>query len=177
VFRWSTIATIALVSAYTLASIIIGIVPCRGADSFIWPRPNSSSCVNVLQVFLAFSPTNILSDLLILFLPIPVIVHHLRLPKRQKFAIFITLGFSGFLVFLDITRIVLLQQSLNSHGEQTDYTYTAARPIMIMVVWYPSCNSTPTLLSITIDQRQSICRSCLCASTEPTRYALRTSAA
>lgn len=90
--------------------------------------------MNVLQVFSAFSPTNILSDLLILFLPIPVIVHDLRLPRKQKWAIFITLGFSGFLVFLDITRIVLLQQSLKNNNMQMDYTYNAARPIMITVV-------------------------------------------
>jgi len=87
-----------------------------------------------MQVYLAFSPTHILSDLLILFLPIPVIVHDLRLPQRQKLLIFMTLGFSGLLVILDITRIVLLQQNLRNAATKFDYTYTAARVIMIMVV-------------------------------------------
>lgn len=143
VFRWSTICTIALVSLSTTAEVLLCLLPCRPiAHSYVWPRPADSKCVNSITVYLVcsiascdtamafrtisnatqgFSPTNILSNLLILLLPVPIIIHELRIPRKQKLIIFLTLGFSGFIAILDIARIVLLQVGMASQEASKEF--------------------------------------------------------
>jgi hypothetical protein len=119
----------------TIATVFTTAFPCRRISAvFATPEEFASQCSNPITTFIGFSPLNILTDLLILFLPIPVIVKQLRLPRRQKFVLYLTLAFSGCLVLLDIARIVLLQRADALLERKMDFTYHGAPSFVVSVV-------------------------------------------
>ncbi|TIA60466.1 hypothetical protein D6C83_03244 [Aureobasidium pullulans] len=61
-------------------------------------------------VYLSSAPVNIITDLAILFLPMPILTS-MRLPKKQKTILVITFGFGLFVAIVDIVRIAYLQSA------------------------------------------------------------------
>jgi fucose permease len=109
VFRWATIATMVVVNVGGLALTILNIVQCRPVNA-AWasPVPASASCTNIVTIYLSSAPLNIITDMAIFFLPLPVLTS-MRLPKRQKWVLVITFGFGIFVAVVDVIRIAYLQ--------------------------------------------------------------------
>ncbi|KAF1839291.1 MFS monosaccharide transporter-like protein [Decorospora gaudefroyi] len=111
VFRWATIATLIVVNVGGLALTILNILQCRPVDA-AWasPVPDSAHCTNIVTIYLSSAPLNIITDLAILFLPMPILTG-MRLPKKQKVILVLTFGFGVFVAVVDVIRIAYLQEA------------------------------------------------------------------
>ncbi|KAH4412447.1 hypothetical protein HBI25_054950 [Parastagonospora nodorum] len=111
VFRWATIATLVVVNVGGLALTILNIAQCRPvAAAWASTVPASASCTNVVTIYLSSAPLNIITDLAIFFLPMPILTS-MRLPKKQKIILVITFGFGVFVAVVDVIRIAYLQNA------------------------------------------------------------------
>ncbi|KAL6158844.1 hypothetical protein ACJBU6_02944 [Exserohilum turcicum] len=111
VFRWATIATLVVVNVGGLALTILNILQCRPVSA-AWasPVPSSAHCTNIVTIYLSSAPLNIITDLAILFLPMPILTS-MRLPKKQKMILVVTFGFGIFVAVVDVVRIAYLQEA------------------------------------------------------------------
>lgn len=111
VFRWATIATLVVVNVGGLALTILNILQCRPVTA-AWtsPVPATATCTNIVTIYLSSAPLNIITDLAILFLPMPILTS-MRLPKKQKIILVITFGFGIFVAVVDVVRIAYLQDA------------------------------------------------------------------
>ncbi|KAF1849826.1 MFS monosaccharide transporter-like protein [Cucurbitaria berberidis CBS 394.84] len=126
VFRWATIATLIVVNVGGLALTILNILQCRPVNA-AWAShvPSSASCTNIVTIYLSSAPLNIITDLAIFFLPMPILTS-MRLPKKQKIILVITFGFGIFVAAVDVVRIAYLQdaqrETLNTAASQKSVT-------------------------------------------------------
>lgn len=111
IFRWATISTLVVVNAGGLALTILNIVQCRPVSAaWMVPVPATAHCTNIVTIYLSSAPLNIITDLAILFLPMPILTS-MRLPKKQKIILVITFGFGIFVAIVDVVRIAYLQDA------------------------------------------------------------------
>src|SRR5450755_1490382 len=90
VFRWATIVTLVVVDGAGLALTFLYIFQCRPVGVvFKDPIPSNAHCTDIVTLYLCSAPVNIITDLAILFLPIPVLTG-MRLPRRQKIILVVT---------------------------------------------------------------------------------------
>ncbi|KAF3760728.1 MFS general substrate transporter [Cryphonectria parasitica EP155] len=81
------------------------------AASFSTTYSGQPKCIPLLTEFICSAPVNIVTDLAILALPIPVLTG-MRLPKRQKYILVITFSLGIFVTIVDVVRIYYLQQAI-----------------------------------------------------------------
>lgn len=111
VFRGLTIATTVVVNAAGLALTFVNIFPCRPiAALFEDPIPAHATCTDIVTLYLSSAPVNIITDLAILVLPMPILTS-LRLPRKQKIILLITFSFGVFVAVVDVVRIAYLQSA------------------------------------------------------------------
>lgn len=111
IFRWATISTLVVVNVGGLALTILNIVQCRPISAaWMYPVPATAHCTNIVTIYLSSAPLNIITDLAILFLPMPILTS-MRLPKKQKIILVITFGFGIFVAIVDVVRIAYLQDA------------------------------------------------------------------
>jgi hypothetical protein len=87
--RWykvSVWATMALVGCYSIGLFFSLVFACTPIESN-WDLTITGHCVNRPSLYIATAVTNILSDLIIFALPIPMIVK-LKITRRQKYGLF-----------------------------------------------------------------------------------------
>lgn len=110
-FRWATIATLAVVNMAGLALTLLNIFQCRPAGAaFASPTPKSSHCTDIVTVYLSSAPVNIITDLALLFLPMPILTA-MRLPRNEKIILIVTFSFGAFVAVVDVVRIAYLQSA------------------------------------------------------------------
>jgi len=145
-FKWTTIGTLVVVNVAGLALTLMNIFQCRPLTViFVDPKPSYAQCVDIMTLFISSAPVNIITDLLILLLPMPVL-KSIRLPRKQKLILYITFGFGVFVTAIDVVRIYALQQGIdtrvghfqagnNTSGssrnrDETDFSWYAALSFM-----------------------------------------------
>ncbi|WWD05129.1 hypothetical protein V865_003201 [Kwoniella europaea PYCC6329] len=139
-FRYGTYATMLIVSLAGIVGTFIAIFQCRPinaawkTDDETGQSDDSGQCIDVIALFLSTAPINILTDLAILLLPLPILTG-LRMEMRQKVALIATFCVGGFVTVVDVVRIAYLQQALRAerlfgdHGQLNantqfgDYTF------------------------------------------------------
>lgn len=110
-FRWATIATLFVVNAAGIALTLVTIFQCTPVGAaFRYPVPAVYHCTDIITIYLSSAPVNIITDLAILFLPMPILTS-MRLPRKQKTILVITFGFGLFVAIVDIVRIAYLQSA------------------------------------------------------------------
>ena len=83
VFRQATIATLIVVNVGGFILTVLNIVQCRPLH-FVFEYPlQPTKCTDILRLYFSAAPLNIITDLAIFSLPIPILTG-LRLPRRQK---------------------------------------------------------------------------------------------
>lgn len=111
VFRGFTIATLVVVNAAGAALTALNIFQCHPADAvFKDPQPSSATCTDIVTLYLSSAPVNIITDLAIFFLPMPVLTG-MRLPQKQKIILIITFSFGVFVAVVDVVRVAYLQSA------------------------------------------------------------------
>ncbi|KAM3549332.1 hypothetical protein MY1884_008784 [Beauveria asiatica] len=122
----------------------------------------SAKCIPLLTEFICAAPVNILTDLAILALPIPVLTG-MRLPPRQKTILILTFAIGIFVTIVDVIRIYYLQQAIGSNtghrgndsrfGAHADFAYNASLSLMWSVVEVNvgiACACIPTLKPLVV---------------------------
>ncbi|MCJ1431924.1 hypothetical protein MMC27_001280 [Xylographa pallens] len=111
IFRWMTLANLIVVNVAGLALTLLNIFQCSpvGAAFKEAASPNAI-CIDVVTIYLSSAPVNIITDLAILFLPMPILTA-MRLPRRQHIILILTFSFGAFATAVDVVRISYLQSA------------------------------------------------------------------
>ncbi|KAJ5907884.1 hypothetical protein N7495_000566 [Penicillium taxi] len=110
-FRWANYVTIAVVNVAGFSLTMINVFQCRPISaSFLASAHPHAHCIDILTLYLSSSPVNIVTDLAILFLPMPLLTE-MRLPRKQKIILVVTFSFGFFVAVVDVIRIAYLQDA------------------------------------------------------------------
>ncbi|WRT66766.1 uncharacterized protein IL334_003729 [Kwoniella shivajii] len=109
-FRYGTYATMTIVTLSGVVCTFLAVFQCRPVRS-AWHSREEGVCIDMIALFLSTAPINILTDLAILLLPLPILTG-LRMEMRQKVALIATFCVGGFVTIVDVVRIAYLQQAL-----------------------------------------------------------------
>jgi hypothetical protein len=91
--RRITVVTAVLVMLWTIATVILGLLACLPVPSFWDPAAYPDHyCMPILPGWYSNSAVNILSDVVIFSLPIPVL-WKLQMPKSQRISLIAIFGF------------------------------------------------------------------------------------
>ncbi|OAA69092.1 hypothetical protein ISF_03467 [Cordyceps fumosorosea ARSEF 2679] len=116
-FRAAAFATLAIIIAASIGSIcatIFQCVPVAGA----WNHSIEARCINSGQFWVAYAVMNILTDVMVLLLPIPVI-KNLSLGRRDKAMLYGLFLLGGFVTITSILRTTSVQYSLTNRADIT----------------------------------------------------------
>ena len=117
-FKWACLGTLFVVNAGGIALSLFTVFQCRPVGAaFAYPTPSSANCTDIVTIYLSSAPLNIITDLAILFLPMPILTA-MRLPRKQKIILVITFSFGAFVAAVDVIRIVYLQSAASMRLEE-----------------------------------------------------------
>jgi fucose permease len=155
--RIASYVTLAVVNIAGIVLTFIDVFQCKPIGAVFDGSGSTAQCIPLVTLFLASAPVNIITDLAILVLPIPVLTG-MRLPQKQKTILVVTFALGIFVAVVDVIRIYYLQQasvnedrSLSSAGTiggQTDFAWYASLSLMWSAVEVNTgiiCASIPTL--------------------------------
>ena len=126
IFRWATYTTLVVVNAAGLALTLLNIFQCHPIGAaFVESPPTTAICTDIVTLYLSSAPVNIITDLAMLFLPMPVLTE-LRLPKKQKIILVITFSFGIFVTVVDVVRIAYLQGAFQIRLQEVGQSNAAA---------------------------------------------------
>jgi hypothetical protein len=154
IFKWATLATLAVVNLAGLALTFLNVFQCSPVSAaFKTPVPDTDHCQYIVVLYLSSAPVNIITDLAILFLPMPILTG-MRLPRKQKIILIITFGFGFFVAVVDVIRIVYLQDAATARlagvqGSSGSDTGTKARNTDD-VPWYSSLSYMWSAVEVTV---------------------------
>lgn len=146
IFRWACWTTLFFVNAGGFALTMVTVFQCTPISAlFKTVTPADARCTDILTIYLASIPLNIITDFALLFLPMPILTS-MRLPRKQKLILVVTFSFGLLSIVVDIVRVSYLQgasemritqiQDINSeHGnlrtdEATDSSFNLAFSFM-----------------------------------------------
>jgi len=114
VFKWCNWLTLAVVNIAGLALTLYTIFQCTPvAAGYQYPTPSTAQCTDIVTLYLSSAPVNIITDLAILFLPMPILTG-MRLPRKQKMILVVTFSCGAFVAVVDVIRIAYLQNAAQS---------------------------------------------------------------
>ncbi|PNY26354.1 L-fucose-proton symporter [Tolypocladium capitatum] len=160
VLRYVSWATLVVVNVAGLVLTFMNIFQCRPVRAAWTSRLiGNTSCIPLLTEFICAAPVNIVTDLAILALPIPVLTG-MRLPSRQKTILVLTFTLGVFVTIVDVVRIYYLQRAITDvptgisanpesrFGGQADFAWNASLSLMWSAVEVNvgmTCACVPTL--------------------------------
>lgn len=115
ILRYASYATLAVVSIAGIVLTFLGLFQCKPISAG-WTDHVEGQCIDVVAMYLASAPINILTDLSILCLPLPILTG-LRMEFKQKVALVCTFVVGGFVAIVDVVRILYLQNALRETRE------------------------------------------------------------
>ena len=125
-------ATLTVVNVAGLALTLLNILQCRPLGAaFEDPIEPAAKCIDIVTLYLSSAPVNIITDLAILFLPMPILTG-MRLPRNEKIILIITFSFGAFVAVIDVVRIAYLesaalarlQNTAGSAASNAEYDYS-----------------------------------------------------
>ncbi|KAL8766912.1 MAG: hypothetical protein Q9194_006138 [Teloschistes cf. exilis] len=137
IFKWATIATLAVVNVAGTALTFLNIFQCRPVKGG-FHQSTSASCIDIIALYLSSAPINIITDLALLLLPMPILTA-MRLPRNEKLILIVTFSFGFFVAAVDVVRIAYLQSASVSRVEhdgnsslanQRDFSWIASLSFM-----------------------------------------------
>lgn len=139
VFRWTTVSTLVVVNTAGAALTLLNIFQCRPVGAaFDFPLPSDDKCIDIVTLYLSSAPVNIITDLALLFLPMPILTG-MKLPRNEKLILIVTFSFGAFVAVIDVVRIAYLQSAslaqLQKHtgsdvGSARDFSWIASLSFM-----------------------------------------------
>lgn len=165
VLRIASWIVLAIVNIAGTVLTLLNIFQCRPVvAAFSYSYSGQAQCIPLLTEFICSAPVNIITDLAILALPIPVLTG-MNLPRRQKYILVATFSLGIFLTIVDVVRIYYLQQAITLaptttvsdptaiFGDSPDFAWNASLSLMwsaIEVNMGMICACIPTLKPLII---------------------------
>lgn len=112
-FRVAIWVTIAIITMYTLGICIPLIFSCKPISMNWDPYITEGTCLNRPTLYILTAATNIISDLILFVLPIPMVIK-LQIPTRQKIGLVGIFGVGSLTVITSIVRVAILPQLLTN---------------------------------------------------------------
>ncbi|OQE81609.1 hypothetical protein PENNAL_c0040G02285 [Penicillium nalgiovense] len=120
--RWPLYFSMAIIISYFVAVVVTVAAACRPA-SYFWQQytdPTAEgTCIDVRQFFLANGIAAVVIDVMILFVPTPII-WKLQMPKSQRVAVTSILLLGGFVCVAGIVRVIFLHK--HTHSDDPSWT-------------------------------------------------------
>ncbi|KAI1750785.1 major facilitator superfamily domain-containing protein [Xylaria castorea] len=110
VLRLASWAVLVIVNLAGTVLTLLNIFQCDPVEAGFNRSPGK--CIPLLTEFICSAPVNIVTDLAILALPLPVLTS-MRLPPRQKIILIMTFAVGIFVSIVDVIRIYYLQKAIN----------------------------------------------------------------
>lgn len=111
IFKWATIATLVVVNVAGAALTFLNIFQCHPVGGGLHePLPPNLKCIDIIALYLSSAPINIITDLALLMLPMPILTA-MRLPRNEKLILIVTFSFGAFVAAVDVVRIAYLQSA------------------------------------------------------------------
>jgi len=138
ILRIASYVTLAIVNIAGVVLTFLNAFQCSPVSAAYDPTQtnSNSTCISIVTLYLCSAPVNIITDLAILVLPIPVLTG-MRLPQRQKTVLVVTFALGIFVTIVDVVRIYYLQQAADNAaiaqtrlGSGTDFAYNASIALM-----------------------------------------------
>ncbi|KAI9829281.1 MAG: hypothetical protein M1826_005745 [Phylliscum demangeonii] len=121
--------TVLVVGGYVIllgiASVLVAIFKCKGVRDG-WKTAGSGQCIDELTFFVATAALNLVADVVVLILPMPV-VWRLQMLRKQKLALTAIFALGGCACGFAAIRLVLLAQLIPSRNA-TDVTWFLVDP-------------------------------------------------
>lgn len=112
ILRIASWVVLAIVNIAGVVLTFLNIFQCNPVIAAFSLYRYQAQCIPLLTEFICSAPVNIVTDLAILALPIPVLTG-MRLPKRQKYILVFTFSLGIFVTIVDVVRIYYLQQAIS----------------------------------------------------------------
>jgi fucose permease len=112
VLRIASWVVLGIVNTAGVVLTFLNIFQCNPVIAAFSLYRYQAQCIPLLTEFICSAPVNIVTDLAILALPIPVLTG-MRLPKRQKYILVLTFSLGIFVTIVDVVRIYYLQQAIS----------------------------------------------------------------
>ncbi|KAK8120595.1 hypothetical protein PG999_004715 [Apiospora kogelbergensis] len=164
VLRLASWAVLGIVNVSGVVLTLLNVFQCRPVEAAFNYYASNAQCIPLLTEFICSAPVNIITDLAILALPLPVLTG-MRLPPRQKIILVVTFTLGIFVTVVDVVRIYYLQQAItdispelstdpeSSFGGQTNFAFNASLSLMwssVEVNIGIACACVPTLKPLII---------------------------
>ena len=166
VLRMASWAVLVVVNIAGTVLTLLNIFQCRPVEAAFnqAERDQGAKCIPLLTEFICSAPVNIVTDLAILALPIPVLTS-MRLPSKQKTILVITFALGIFVTVVDVIRIYYLQQAITNvptaassdpnsiFGDSSEFSWNASLSLMWSAVEVNvgiTCACIPTLKPLII---------------------------
>ncbi|KAJ5780428.1 hypothetical protein N7457_005588 [Penicillium paradoxum] len=107
-----------------IAVLLVDIFQCNPV-SYVYDKSIQGSCINQSAFFIATAAVNLISDLMVLSIPI-IITARLQMPLRRKIAVCVILCLGGIATGVGVWRIILIVQSYMHLATDPDPTYSIA---------------------------------------------------
>lgn len=159
VLRLASWAVLGVVNVAGVVLTLLNIFQCRPIQAAFDRYSGDAQCIPLLTEFICSAPVNIITDLAILALPLPVLTG-MRLPFRQKMILVFTFTLGIFVTVVDVVRIYYLQQAITdvspgassnpeaTFGDQAEFAWNASLSLMWSAVEVNigiACACIPTL--------------------------------
>jgi len=141
VLRLASWLVLGIVNVAGTVLTLLNIFQCRPISAAFDMYEGAAYCIPILTEFICAAPVNIVTDLAILALPLPVLTG-MRLPLRQKVILILTFALGVFVAIVDVVRIYYLQQAVTSvtpavssnpaatFGDQPEFAWNASLSFM-----------------------------------------------
>ncbi len=164
VLRIASWAVLVLVNVAGVVLTLLNIFQCRPIQAAFDNVSGTVQCIPLLTEFICSAPVNIVTDLAILALPLPVLTG-MRLPRKQKIILVLTFALGVFVTIVDVVRIYYLQQAITdvspgvsnnpaaTFGDQPEFAWNASLSLMWSAVEVNigvTCACIPTLKPLII---------------------------
>ena len=133
--RIASYITLAIVNIAGFILTFLNAFQCSPVSAAYSPV-STGHCMSIVTIYLCQAPVNIITDLAILVLPIPVLTG-MRLPQRQKTVLIFTFTLGIFVAIIDVVRIYYLQQAADNQtlthsriGTGVDFSYNVSTALM-----------------------------------------------
>ena len=114
------------------------------------PRPESAQCIDIITLYLSSAPVNIITDLVLMLLPMPIL-KSMWIPRKQKIILYILFGFGIFITAVDIVRISYLQSATQYRLEQATLSKNAGDSQQATdFSWYASYSFLWTAIEVNV---------------------------
>lgn len=107
-FRLGTFFMLGFVNIAGLVLTLVNIFQCRPVGAVInFPTPPGAHCLDVVALYVSTAPINIITDIAIIFLPMPTL-WRMRLPKKQRIILVFVFGTGIFVTVISVIRAASL---------------------------------------------------------------------